>query len=314
MATIAIVIVSYNTCGVLRQCLASIDGEDAHEVIVVDNGSTDGSVAMVSADFPQVKLLVNAENTGYGAAANQAIAACRADYLLLLNSDTLLQPNSAQALRAYLDAHPRVAVVGPRLLNADGTLQPSCYPFPSPGHLFLEESLLGRGVARLPGLRERYLRTWRHDKARPAPWVLGAALAIRRAAFAQVGGFDPEYFMYYEEIDLCYRLRGQGWEVHFAPVTTVVHLGGVSTSQLRAKMQYRLFQSMMRFYARHYAHRQTQCLRLVLIPLTAARLGHDALHEGFRRDAGQFTDRLAMRQTQVRILHDCLFSRTPWAA
>lgn len=313
MATISIVIVSYQTREVLRHCLASIGAGDAQEVIVVDNGSTDGSIEMVATDFPWVKLLGNAENIGYGAAANQAIAASRADYILLLNSDTLLQTTSAQALRAYLDAHPHVAVVGPRLLNADSSLQASCYPFPSPGHLFLEESLLARGVARLPGLRERYLRTWRHDKARRVPWVLGAALAMRRTAFEAIGGFDPEYFMYYEEIDLCYRLRAQGWEVHFAPVTTIMHLGGVSTSQQRAKMQYRLFQSMTLFYARHYARRQTQFLRLVLIPLTAARLGYDALRAGLRHDAGQITDRLAVRQTRVRILHDCLFPGTSWA-
>src|SRR5688572_20062474 len=122
MTTIAIVIVNYNTCDYLGRCLASIHEDDTVEVIIVDNASTDGSAEMVRTRFPQFTLHAKSTNSGYGAAANEAIAACNADYVLLLNSDTLLQSHAAQALQKYLDAYPQAAILGPRLHNTDGTL------------------------------------------------------------------------------------------------------------------------------------------------------------------------------------------------
>jgi N-acetylglucosaminyl-diphospho-decaprenol L-rhamnosyltransferase len=306
MTTIAIVIVNYNTCEHLRRCLASIREDDEVEVIVIDNHSSDGSVEMVQGEFPRVTLLAQQTNTGYGAAANAAIAECNADYVLLLNSDTLLQTESAAALRDYLESYPQAAIVGPRLHNIDGTLQPSCYPRPTPFFLFLEESLLGRLVAYMPGLRQRYLRTWRHDKARIVPWVLGAALAIRRSAFAETGGFDPTYFMYFEEIDLCQRLRTQGWQIHFAPVTTIVHAGGASTRQQYAAMQYRLFSSTQLFYHRHYTAWQMRLLRLTLIPIISARLVLEATRYGRTHTPQEREQAMATLQVRVRMLRECL--------
>ncbi len=305
MTTIAVVVINYNTCDHMRACLASLHANDAAAVIVVDNASTDGSPEMVREQFPGVTLHANRTNTGYGAAANQAIAACDADYVLLLNSDTLLPRHALPALQDYLDQYPHAAVVGPRLHNVDGTLQASCYPFPTPWHLFLEDSLLGRVAAHIPGLRERYLRTWRHDRARPVPWVLGAALAIRRAAFLAVGGFDPEYFMYFEEIDLCYRLHAAGWQTHFAPVTAITHLGGASTRQHYAEMQYRLFASMQHFYRRHYSGPQLWLLRLCMTPILMARLARDAVRYRRTRDPQQRAQALATLRVRYRMLREC---------
>src|SRR5262249_11131009 len=150
-------------------------------------------------------------------------------YVLLLNSDTLLAPGALAALAQYLDAHPRAAIAGPRLRNADGSLQPSCHPFLGTMQSFLEKSVVARALARLPVVRDHYLLVnSSHAAPRVVPWVLGAALAIRRSAFDQVGGFDESFFLYAEEVDLCYRLKAAGWEVHFAPVTDVVHVGGAS--------------------------------------------------------------------------------------
>lgn len=242
--------------------------EAPSEVVVVDNASSDCSAAMVEAQYPHVVLQVNKTNVGYGAAANQAIARCTAKYVLLLNPDTLLRPGTLAALNRYLDQNPRAAIVGPRLVEADGTLQASCYPFPTPLNTFLENSniavFLGRRIRRyVPALGNFYLRTWAHDQPRIVPWIKGAVLAIRRTAFDAVGGFDESYFMYLEDADLCYRLHAAGWEVHFTPETTVVHVGGASTRQYRGQMNVRLLASTLQFYQRH-----TSGLRLVEAVLT----------------------------------------------
>lgn len=247
---ISVVIISYNTCEHLRACLETVVRETPAEIIVVDNASQDGSVAMVQSQFPGVTLYTNTDNPGYGAAANQAIARSGSPSILLLNSDTRLLPGALQTLWAYLDQHPQAAIVGPRLLNPDGSLQPSCYPFPTPLHVFLEESTLGRLGRGIPILKNHYLRIWTHTHDRVVPWLLGAALLIRRSAFLSVGGFEESFFMYSEETDLCYRLRKAGWETHFTPQATIVHFGGASTRQ-QPYMAVQYFTSLLNFHRRH---------------------------------------------------------------
>ena len=183
---IAAVVVSYNTRDLLRSCLESIRGEGLSEVVVVDNASTDGSPEMVQSEFPEVHLIANRHNPGYGGGANQGIAACRAPYVLLLNSDTLLGPGAPARLAAWLDRHSRAAIAGPRLLNPDGTLQSSCFPYLTPFNVLVLNTWLNRLGRLLP----RYRPTWRGTPSRDGHWVKGAALAIRREAFAAVGGFD----------------------------------------------------------------------------------------------------------------------------
>lgn len=276
-AKMAVAVVNHNTREKLRACLASVAGEAAGEVVVVDNASHDGSAAMVRSAYPWVLLHENTVNRGYGAAANQAIESCQAQYILLLNSDTCLQAGALNALFSYLDLHPRAAIAGPRLVNPDGSLQASCYPFPTPLHVFLEESALGRRIQRVPILRDRYLRTWSHAYSRHIPWVLGAALAIRRQAFTAVGGFDESFFLYGEEIDLCYRLRAAGWQTHFTPLATVVHDGGASTQQRRADFAVQFFLSMAQFYDHHYPAFYKAQFTLIVKSIVLARLLRDTL-------------------------------------
>jgi N-acetylglucosaminyl-diphospho-decaprenol L-rhamnosyltransferase len=272
----AVAIVNYNTCEHLRACLATVIAAAPSEVVVVDNASSDDSAAMVETEYPHVVLQVNKTNVGYGAAANQAIACCRAKYVLLLNPDTLLRPDTLVVLNRYLDQNPRAAVVGPRLVEADGTLQASCYPFPTPLDTFLENStiavFLGRRIRRyVPGLRNLYLRTWAHDHSRVVPWIKGAVLAIRRIAFDAVGGFDESYFMYFEDADLCYRLNAAGWQMHFTPETTVMHVGGSSTRQCRAEMSVWLLASTLQFYQRHASRLRLAEAVLIIKALMLAR-------------------------------------------
>jgi GT2 family glycosyltransferase len=301
---IAVAIVSYNTREHLRNCLATVLTETASETVVVDNASSDGSVEMIRSEYPWVVLCANRTNDGYGGAANQAIARCDAPYILLLNSDTRLCAGALQALSAYLDQQPQVAVVGPRLVNPDGTLQASCYPFPTPLHIFAEESALGRLIRYIPGLRRHYLRTWPHTHARTVPWVLGAALAIRREAFEAVGGFDKSFFMYFEEVDLCYRLRAAGWQVHFAPVAMIEHIGGASTRQRSSAMARQLFASAAHFYQRHYSRGRLKQLQLVVAILMLAKITRDAVRLSQVRDIARHWKLVEEMLTWYRILDD----------
>jgi GT2 family glycosyltransferase len=287
--SIAIIIINYNTCQELQACLGSIRPEEASQVVVVDNDSSDGSVEMVKSRYPWVSLHANKTNLGYGGAANQAIAGCSAQYVVLLNSDTLLQTGALEGLVRYLDEHPQASIVGPRLINADGTLQASCYSFPRPLDTFLENSTIAVSFGRLirryiPGIRRLYWRTWTHDSVRIVPWVKGAVLAIRREAFNAVGGFDESFFMYFEDADLCYRMKKAGWEVHFTPITTIIHVGGASTEQVRADMAVQLLYSTNLFYQRHSSRWSTGIMSIVVKSLMLARWISGTIRLSFTRD------------------------------
>jgi GT2 family glycosyltransferase len=282
-----VAVINHNTCAQLRACLASVPTDWPGRVIVVDNASTDGSPAMVAREFPQVRLLANTDNPGYGAAANQALAASQAPYLLLLNSDTLLNPGTLPALSTYLAEHPQVAIVGPRLLNPDGSLQPSRYSFPTPLHVFLEESTLIRLIWSLPYVRELLPRTAAHDQSTPTDWVLGAALAIRRSAFEQVQGFDKSFFLYAEEIDLSYRLRAAGWQTHFTPRASLVHTGGASTGQRRAEMSVQYYRSLLHFYRQHYSSQRLAQVTLTMKTIVLFRWLRDSVRLWAQRERPQ---------------------------
>lgn len=280
MNDMGVAIVNWNTRDLLRQCLVSVFDDGAIEVVVADNGSTDGSVEMVAREFPQVILLVNADNPGYGAAANTAIRRGSAPYVLALNSDTILRRGALRALAGYLDQHPRAAIVGPRLRNPDGSLQRSCFPFPGPFVPLIKRPPIATVVERLPRLRDRYVSQFDHNRDRRVPWVLGAALGIRRAAFDAVGGFDESFVMYFEEVDLCRRLQQAGWEIHFAPVTDVTHIGGASTRQQRAEMLVRLSLSSVAFHRRHRRGLSLAAAVAVERMIVGGRLLRDTLQSG----------------------------------
>jgi GT2 family glycosyltransferase len=273
--SISVVIVSYNSQEPLRDCLASIESEPWEKVMVVDNLSSDGSADMVSRNFPWVNLIVCQRNDGYGAAANLAIARCLSKYVLLLNCDTVLQPGVLQALSDYLDRHPQVAVVGPQLVNPDGTRQVSCFEFPTPLETLLRETSLPRLIKRPAKFPFAEPLDESTQSAQAVPWVLGAALAIRRVAFEALAGFDESFFMYFEEVDLCYRLSRTGWQTHFVPEVFVMHVGGASTKRLRAVMLEQLYKSLCHFYQRHYSVLQKVQLRFILTYLMLRNIVRD---------------------------------------
>jgi GT2 family glycosyltransferase len=253
MALLAVAVISHNTCAHLRACLESIRSEGTVETIVVDHASTDGSIDMVRTEFPWVSLHARLENPGFGAGANLAVASCRAHYVLVLNADSLLQPGALAGLTRAFERLPRSGIVAPRLEHPDGTLQRSLHPRPSPLNLFLEFSPIWRILSRIPILRERNPFTSNHARARRVHWAKGAALAIRRSAFEEVGGFDERFFLYFEDIDLCHRMLQAGWEIRFEPDACIVHVGEASTRRNYTDALEQRFVSMKQFYIKHYS-------------------------------------------------------------
>jgi GT2 family glycosyltransferase len=252
MTAVAVAIISWNTRELLGRCLESVLEDRPAEAIVIDNGSADGSPDMVRQRFPGVRLTVNPHNPGFGAAGNQAFALTSAPYLLLLNGDTEVRPGGLEAIAGYLDQHPTVGVVGPKLVHPDGRLQSSCSSFPHPLLPLVKSKGLTRLIRRIPVLRDRALDTWPHDQPRRVPWVVGAALFIRRRAFEAVGGFDESFHLYFEEPDLCRRMLLAGWETHFAPVTDVIHVEGASTQQRPSEVLWAWAESYRRYNERHF--------------------------------------------------------------
>jgi GT2 family glycosyltransferase len=303
MNDISVAVISYNTRELLRQCVASVFADGGNDVVVVDNGSTDGTVEMLREEFGRVHLFVDGSNPGYGAASNAAIDRCRSEYVLLLNSDTVVSPGALQALCGYLDAHPRVAIVGPRLRHPDGSLQRSLHQFPTPLITLLDYSWVGRLVGRVPGLRKLYVASDPHDKARAIPWVTGAALAIRKAAFQRVGGFDPTFFMYYEEVDLSYRLHRAGWETHFTPAAEVMHVGGASTSQQRGPMYAQQIGAAIQYSERHQSELGVMLTTFALRFSLVSRLVGDMARLALTRDHAcrqRLRDNVAFLRGMVR--------------
>lgn len=229
---VTVVIVSYNTRDILATCLDSVlasTGIGTIETIVIDNASRDGSADMVAKRFPQVVLERSAINLGFAAANNVAFERARGRYVVLLNPDALLAPDTLATAVAQMDASPETGLGGGQLIGDDGSLQPSARQFPS----LLNEVLVLSGLAaRFPHSRifGRFDRTWADPgRAAEVDWVPGAFTIVRREALDRVGGFDERFFLYYEEVDLCRRFRSNGWQVRYWPDIVVRHTGGESS-------------------------------------------------------------------------------------
>ncbi len=267
---LAIIIVNWNTRQLLLDCLATLPAATAGisaETWVVDNGSSDGSVAAVQAHYPEVRIIANRENRGFAAANNQAIRASDSRHVLLLNSDTLSAGGSLSALVHFLDRHPRVGIVGPELLNGDGSVQLSYASFPT-----LASELTGRNLRR----RQRFT-TSDGSTAYRVDWIGGACFAIRRTAIEQFGLLDERYFMYTEEADWCFRARRAGWEVCYLPGAKVVHLGGQSSRMVSTRMKAELYRSKLRFFGKHYGPLRTHVLGMGLLTIFLTRAAAGAL-------------------------------------
>ena len=284
-STVSAVVVSYNSAGYLPDCLRSLRSEGLTDVVVVDNASSDGSVEIAHAADPGVRVVETGTNLGFGTAANRGVAACRCDYVLILNPDTVVEPGTVKALAEALDRDPGLAVVGPRLENLDGSLYPSVRRFPDLpvafGHAFL-----GLIWHRNPFTRRYRMLDWDHDQASAdVDWVGGACALFRRDAFDAVGGFDEAYFMYVEDVDLCWRLGQAGWRVGYEPGARVVHALGGSSRQIPYRMIAEHHRSLLRFVSKTSAGAKRGLVPLVAAGLTVRTVAAWIHHALGGRDA-----------------------------
>jgi GT2 family glycosyltransferase len=262
--TLSIVIVNFNARQQLENCLQSLTSappEVPHDIVVVDNASTDGSVEGVRARWPHVAVIEQRTNTGFAAGNNVGIRATGGKFVLLLNNDTIVPPGALDALLGRLAAHPEAAVAGPRLAGADGIAELSFGPMISPfGELRqkVTMALHARRVAPVSAWVERATRRERY-----VDWVSGACLLMRRDAAEQAGLLDERYFLYTEDVDFCAAIRRQGRRVLFTPAAGIVHLRGRSRATAPAAMQAAYRRSHLAFYEKHHP-RWAPLLRLYL--------------------------------------------------
>jgi GT2 family glycosyltransferase len=258
------VVVTHNALPWIERCLESVD---AVETIVVDNASTDGTVAFVRERFPRVRV-IEQENLGLAAGWNAGMAAASGRYFLILNADAWLTEESLERLVAFADTQPRAAIVGPRLLNVDGTLQRSVRGFPTLWRLATEYLFLRKLAPRSRLLNGFYAGGFGHDEVREAEFVMGACMLVRRTAVEEVGPLDESFFLFSEETDWCYRFRQAGWKVLFFPGAECVHVGGASHGGRLFRENVR---GHLRFLAKHRGDRYAERARRLLRVSTALR-------------------------------------------
>lgn len=258
MASVTVIVASYNSRTHLPACLASVLAPQgaSFELIVVDNASTDGSAALVADQFPMARLVVNRENRGFAAAVNQGLAQAAGEFVLLLNPDAMLLPGALKTLVDFLEAHSHVAAVGPRQwLDVACTWQTIVVPRPPHWRVLLADwpglRRLGLGRRQLAAYWALDRAIWRDERPQQVPFLFGACMLLRRSALEAVGGLDEGYFLFFEDVDLCERLRAAGWELDAAPAAGVVHAGMGSVRALPDSGQRQLLASGSRYLARH---------------------------------------------------------------
>lgn len=243
---VAAVVVNYNAASHLPNCLSSLKEAGVGDIVVVDNGSSDGSRDVVASAGPGVTWLPLGANLGYGAAANRAARMLPGADLVICNPDIEVRAGAVTALAASLRGDPGLGLVGPRLLNADGSVYPSARTFPDLVDA-LGHGLLGLVVPNNPFTRRYRMLDRDYDRPADVDWVSGAFVLVRRRTWEELGGFDPRYFMYLEDVDLCWRAGGAGWRVRYVPAAEVVHIQGVSAARHPYRMLVAHHLSMWRF-------------------------------------------------------------------
>jgi len=269
---LSVSIVNTNSRELLLACLESLAPVEA-EIVVLDNASEDGSAAAVRERFPHVRVIEQEHRAGFGSNHNTVIRATTGRYVYVLNEDTTADDWSFERITEYLDAHPQVAALGPRLVYPDGRLQDSAWRFPTPLVSTMGLATLGRlGVKQSKGA-----------SVRPVDWVMGAALVLRREALDQVGLFDEDFFLYSEEVDLQARLRQAGWETHYFPELTVVHHESQFSAGIPERRINEMWRSRHRYWRKHHSRMGARVAALATGSQYAARA---LLSPAARRDPG----------------------------
>ena len=269
MQDVSVVVATYNALPWLEPCLESVQG---YETIVVDNASGDGTAAFVRERFSDVRV-IEQQNLGLGAAWNAGIRATARPYVFILNADAwLASADSLDVLVDVADAHPRAAVVGPRLRYPDGRLQRSVRGFPTPWRLATEYLFLRKLAPRTEALNAFYAAGFDHERERAAEAVMGAAMVVRRAAIDEVGLLDENFFLFSEETDWCYRFARAGWEILFTPAADVVHVAGAAH---RGKMFRENVRGHLRFLLKHEGDAAAERARKIMLVGSLLRAPRD---------------------------------------
>lgn len=249
---LSIIIVSWNVCKDLEVCLESLrhNADVSYEIIVIDNASSDETLSMLK-NYPEVHVIANETNRGFAAANNQGLQRARGAWLLLLNPDTIVPQGALQALLDFAQAHPEAGIIGPRLLNPDGSLQYSCRRFPTVLAGMFRHTFLGRLFPRAKSMRDYLMCEWAHDEPKEVDWLSGAAMLINRRAYEQIGGLDEGFYWGSEDVDYCYRMHQAGWKVLYTPQPAIIHKVGRSSDQAIIPTIIRTHRSMQRLYNKH---------------------------------------------------------------
>ena len=252
---VSIIVVSWNTINLLRNCLSSIYQTTpgvTYEIIVVDNGSTDGSPDMVAGEFPTARLLRLEVNIGFARANNFGISVSKGKYICLVNSDVEMLPACIDVLYAYIESHPKVGVLGPKILNPDLTLQPSCLGIPTPWNTLCHALALDSIFPRSSFFGGLFMRFWAHDKVARVGALVGCILMVRKSHLDVVGLLDERFFMYSEDVDWCKRFQEAGYEVIFMPEAKAIHHGAGSSSSNPVRFNNEKQRAFLVYWLKHY--------------------------------------------------------------
>src|SRR5918999_2870140 len=264
MADVAVVVVTYDALPWVERCLESVRGTPT---VVVDHGSSDGTPDFVREHFPEVRL-IEAENRGLGAGWNRGLAETDSRYVLLLNADAWLVGDALSRLVGFADSRPRAAIVGPRLLNPDGSLQRSVRGFPTPWRIATEYFGLRRLAPRSRAVNAFYAGGFDHDEVREVEFLMGACMLVRREAVEDVGPLDESFFLFSEETDWAYRFRRAGWQVVFFPGAECVHVRGASHA---GRLYRENLRGHLRFLEKHRGRSAAERARRVLLAALLVR-------------------------------------------
>ncbi|MBN8705711.1 MAG: glycosyltransferase family 2 protein [Bacteroidetes bacterium] len=269
---VSIIIVNYRVPQLLNACLASIRNQVKvqYEVIVTDNASNDGSVEMIREKHPWVKLIASPVNTGFSAGNNLAMPFATGDYIFFLNPDTIVVKDSVDVLCQYLDSHPETGLVAPRLLNGDGSLQRSIRNFYSFSETLLDNRLFPFLFSGSAWFQKNSLTFWQHDSERSVDWAKGAALLVRKSILDKIGYFDEQFWIYGEEMDLCYRIIKEGWKIDFTPAAEIIHFEKQSSRQHNSVMFIQNYKSFYLFLLKHYLGYDFQLYRFRAVSIILA--------------------------------------------
>jgi hypothetical protein len=286
MVDLSVLILNYNTKQLTLDCLSSVFSSStayAYEVIVIDNASSDGTADAVTEKFPQVRLIRNSDNVGFARGNNEGIKAAEGRYILLLNSDTIVQPDTFEVMLRFMDEHPEVGASGCKIILPDGSLDKACKRgFPTPSASFYYAFGFSKLFPHVPRFNQYQLGYLNPDEEYPVDCLVGAFMLVRREAVEQAGMLDEEFFMYGEDVDWCYRIKAAGWINYYYPRTHIVHYKGASSRKRPYKIIYEFHRAMLLFHRKHYRSKYSWVVNGLVVAGVAVKFGLTLLRNIFR--------------------------------